>query len=89
MNQLPSSYSARGDGKKRGLYCFCLPIHYFSVFSMNALRCGTQPMAENALKPLCNAEHNEGLSSSKTELLCFKSVLLPGTLLRKTKIRKG
>lgn len=44
-----------------------LPTHLlvpyiFSVSSQMLFECGTQPVAEYALKALCNAEHNDGLS---------------------------
>lgn len=56
---LPSSYSASGDGRNMDRIAFAYP---FTVFLfMNTLGCGTQPMAENALKPLCSAETQWGI----------------------------
>lgn len=55
MNQPTFFLLSQWRWQKHGPYCFCLPIHCFPLF-MNTLGCGTQPMAENALKPLCSAE---------------------------------
>jgi len=85
---LPSSYSASGDGRNMDRIAFAYPFTVFiSLWTLLDVALSLW------LKMLSNhsavQKHNEGLSGWKTELLCFKSVLLSGKLLRKNTMRKG
>lgn len=70
-----------------------LPSHFLvlsiSVSFQTHLEGGTQPVAEHALKPLCNAETPRGIVRWKDKrftwwLFCFGVTWLPSPLLRNT-----
>lgn len=65
MYQLPSSLSNIRVDQKCGLLPTHLPVPYifyfFFVSFQTLFECGTQPGAEYALKPLCNAETQWGV----------------------------